>query len=208
VINTVYFNGKWSTPFTSDGDDEFTNADGTKVMTPFMSSTSDGFGHFKTDDGVESVELPYGGDGRFTMRVFTADDITKAVNCLAKNTFNYTYHDNVKITMPKFEASAELNLTEFMPELDFDFAIGSTLGKIGKTADGTMPTVSGIIQKAYLKVDEAGTEAAAATEVVANGSAAPAAPTAEIKLDKPFVYAIYDMEDNIPLFFGIQNSFE
>lgn len=58
-----------------------------------------------------------------------------------------------------------------------------------------------VIQSARLEVNEEGTRAAAATIVAPGDSAAPL-PPAELILDRPFLYAIWDLEAQIPLFLG------
>ena len=59
-----------------------------------------------------------------------------------------------------------------------------------------------MIHKAFVKVDESGTEAAAATAVIMEATSAPVDEPVEMRVDHPFIYAIYDQETGTILFLG------
>jgi serpin B len=58
-----------------------------------------------------------------------------------------------------------------------------------------------VLHKAFVSVDEAGTEAAAATAVIVGATAVPAKPI-EVKVDRPFIFLIRDVETGTILFLG------
>ncbi|GAI71619.1 unnamed protein product, partial [marine sediment metagenome] len=61
--------------------------------------------------------------------------------------------------------------------------------------------ISGVVHKAFVAVDEAGTEAAAATAVIVPGSAPPELPV-EVTIDRPFIFLIRDIDTGAILFVG------
>jgi len=68
--------------------------------------------------------------------------------------------------------------------------------------------IDDVLHKTHIELDKNGTKAAAATAVIAKDGSAPPQQeeTVEIKLDRPFVYALVDTETGIPLFIGTVNS--
>ena len=62
--------------------------------------------------------------------------------------------------------------------------------------------IAAVLQQVFIAVDEAGTEAAAATAVVASATSAAADPPSPLVLDRPFVFVIHDVEHGTPLFLG------
>ncbi|GHU58248.1 serine/threonine protein kinase [Clostridia bacterium] len=204
VMNATYFKGKWRYEFDKalTRKDTFHNADGTTSETDFMESSAELFGYMN-EGGIQGVELPYGGDGRFVMRLFTGDNLDAVNDYVARAGYivnvssEFTYHDDVTVIMPKFKVETTLNLLDTVGKIGFDFILGE--GKFDKIDKGAR--ISNIIQKVYVDVDEEGTEAAAVTTITM--SDAVGEPPVRIKFDKPFVYGIYDMEDNLPLFYGV-----
>ena len=71
---------------------------------------------------------------------------------------------------------------------------------LGTAPDGPL-YVSSVVHKARIEVNEKGTEAAAATVAGLNGAAAPT-DYRELVLDRPFCYAVVDLERGVPLFLG------
>jgi serpin B len=80
--------------------------------------------------------------------------------------------------------------TAFTPGADFS-AIDTT----------THVFIGDVLHKAFVSVDESGTEAAAATAVIGVGTAAPLQPTA-IRADRPFFFAIRDVPTGAIIFAG------
>jgi serpin B len=77
---------------------------------------------------------------------------------------------------------------------------------MGVSTDGNI-SISSVIQKTFIEVDEAGTKATAATIVQMCDECVRISDT-EINLNRPFVYAIVDTETNIPIFIGTLNTLE
>ena len=110
--------------------------------------------------------------------------------------------------MPKFktEFSAELNKTLISMGMKNAFSESKAdFSLMGKTPSGDNLFVSHIIHKTYIEVAEKGTRAGAVTVVVKDaGATMTVAPPPEVRLTRPFVYAIIDNETGVPVFIGAQ----
>jgi serpin B len=108
---------------------------------------------------------------------------------------------NVDISLPKFQFDMDLPLAQVLQELGmvdaFEFGPADFSGM-----DGTRELyLQDVLHKAFVSVDEEGTEAAAATAVVVGVTSAPMEPI-QVKIDSPFIFLIRDMETGSILFLG------
>ncbi len=210
LTNAIFFSAAWLHPFTESltKDGAFYLLDGGEVMVPMMRRTAS-FG-LATGDGYQAVELPYDG-GELSMVIllpdtgqFEAFEGTLDAD-LVRTITESLLPTRVALTMPKFE-------------FDSDFALGDTLGAMGmpvafvsspgpctsERADFSGMTgtcelyITEIVHKAFVSVDEAGTEAAAATAVVLGIESLPPSVT----IDRPFIFLIRDIETGAVLFVG------
>lgn len=115
--------------------------------------------------------------------------------------------ETVNLKLPKFELTFDKVLNDSLSDMGltecFDME-KANFDQMGKTLDGDNLFIGLVRQKAKIIVDEEGTEAAAATEVLmACGAAMEPQEYREVYFDEPFVYMIMDMERGIPLFMGI-----
>ena len=103
----------------------------------------------------------------------------------------------------QFEAEWGGELKELLAELGLETAFDpaqADFSALGTAPDGPL-YVSSVVHKARIEVNEKGTEAAAATVVGVYGAAAPT-DYRELVLDRPFCYAVVDLERGVPLFLG------
>jgi serpin B len=108
---------------------------------------------------------------------------------------------NVALTIPKFSFEAELDLKDTLAAMGmvdaFDPGVADFSG-----IDGTRQLfITDVFHKAFVDVDEAGTEAAAATAVIVSLTSMPEDP-AEVTLDRPFIFLVRDIETGTILFIG------
>lgn len=206
LANAIYFNAAWSHPFeekqTQDG--AFHLLDGGQVTVPMMQQTE----HlgYTEGDGYQAVELPYVGDevsmvillpaaGRFEEfeKSLDAESVDAIVQDLAQK--------NVALTMPKFEFDSGFQLADTLAGMGMPDAFSPAEANLSGM-DGTRNLfIQDVMHKAFVSVDEAGTEAAAATAVVVGITAAPSSPV-EVTVDRPFVFLIRDIETGVVLFVG------
>jgi serpin B len=206
LANAIYFNAAWSHPFEEEQtrDGTFHLLDGSQVTVPMMQQT-EYFGYTE-GDGYQAVELPYTGEkvsmvillpaaGRF--EEFEKPLDAERVEAIVKD-FVQT---NVALTMPKFEFDSSFQLADTLAGMGMPDAFSPETANFSGM-DGTRDLfIQDVIHKAFVSVDEAGTEAAAATGVVIGITAAPALPV-EVTVDRPFVFLIRDLETKAILFVG------
>jgi serpin B len=205
LTNAIYFNAAWAEPFeeafTRDGD--FTLLDGATVTVPLMRQE----GGFNTVQGTgfEALELPYDGH-ELSMVILMPDEGTF-------DTFEQSLDqaqlaaileglsfERIQLMMPRFEIRAKFGLTEALSALGMPEAFTDAADFSG--IDGTQELlISDVIHEAFVSVDEEGTEAAAATAVVVGITSAPMDPR-EVRIDRPFLFLIRDIEAGAVLFIG------
>ncbi|MFC1927948.1 serpin family protein [Chloroflexota bacterium] len=211
LTNAICFNAAWEYPFDEDitADGPFYLLDGGQVTVPMMKQT-EAFGY--TDgEGYRAVELRYDvgelPDGKaLSMVIILPEDEQFEVfeEELQAQKVNDIISDlqvtEVALTMPKFEFDSEFSLTDTLAGMGMPIAFSGAADFSGMTGSPEL-FVSDVIHKAFVSVDEAGTEAAAATAVPMELTAVPEPPV-EVALDHPFIFLIRDVETRAVLFIG------
>jgi serpin B len=205
LTNAIYFNAAWQYPFRKDMTTElpFYLLDGGKVTVPMMKQT-ESFG-YATGDGYQAVELPYDG-GELSMIILLpeAGEFKKFEGSLDVQRVDAIIRGlqskEVILTMPKFEFESEFGLKGALSALGMPVAFTADADFSGMTGNRDL-LISEVVHKAFVSVDEAGTEAAAATAVVMRLTAAPETPV-EVTVDRPFIFLIRDIQTNSILFVG------
>jgi serpin B len=205
LTNAIYFNAAWQYPFdesvTKDG--PFYRLDGAEVTVPMMSQT-ESFGYAEGSD-YQAVELPYDGS-ELSMVIFLPQDghfeaFEEALDAKQVNAIvNALEQRQVALTMPKFEFESAFNLKKTLMEMGMPVAFSEGADFSGMTGRRDL-FISEVVHKAFVSVDEAGTEAAAATAVIMKLTAMPAAPV-EVTVNRPFIFLIRDIETGTILFLG------
>ncbi len=205
LTNAIYFNAAWATPFDDSltRDAPFYLLNGGEVTVPMMRQ-NETLGY--TDGGdFQAVELPYDG-GELSMIVllpaegqFEAFEASLDAERLAAIEQGLL-SAQVDLSMPRFEFDDEFSLAEQLAALGMADAFTDAADFSGMTG-GRDLFISQVFHKAFVSVDEAGTEAAAATAVVMQVTGAPA-EAAQVILDRPFLFLIRDRETGALLFLG------
>jgi serpin B len=206
LANAVYFKAAWQNPFpeeaTQPGD--FRLLEGPLVEVPMMHVRADL--RIANGEGFRAVELPYAG-GKISMLILLPDegrfaDVESALDAgILTKTLDGLQPVTVLLAFPKFKFTWE---AEDLPE---DFKALGMKDAFSKAADFSgmagIPDlfIGAILHKAFVGVDEAGTEAAAATVVVMDREAVSSAPAA-IGIDRPFLFLIRDNPTGAILFLG------
>jgi serpin B len=108
----------------------------------------------------------------------------------------------VELSVPKFTFESEFNLSETLAEMGMPSAFSGEADFSGMTGARDL-FISDVVHKAFVAVDEEGTEAAAATAVImAEMAAAPIEDKVIMKLDRPFLFLIRDDDTGTVLFAG------
>ena len=206
LTNAIYFNAAWATPFeehmTEDG--PFYLLDGGSVGVPMMGNTTER--NYASGPGYQVVELPYEGyefsmilllpeEGDFEGFEASLDQAKLAA------ILNELSSERVALTMPKFEMQSRFSLSDALIDLAMPVAFSMQADFSGM--DGTKDLlISKVFHQTFVSVDEEGTEAAGATAVVMTLKAVMPEPAAEVTVDRPFVFAIRDIETGALLFIG------
>jgi serine protease inhibitor len=196
------------------------NKDGTFFNTPRrVSRLKETEAVYPDANGFEMVELPYKGN-EVSMVVIAPRSagglpaLEKLLNgrtlqaCLGK-----LQERGVYVFLPKFKMESSFNLNDALKELGMTRAFRDPREKNGAQFDGMSDTsdameklyISKVLHKAFVEVNEKGTEAAAATAVMLpKAEAAPATVpvTPTFRADKPFVFLIRDQKTGAVLFLG------
>jgi serpin B len=206
LTNAVYFKGSWQNQFdkheTRDAD--FTTLDGSVVQVPMMHQTE--YFRYAATSGCTAVALPYS-DGMSSMLLLLPDgDLEEFEQGLDAGRLDSILAamegGDVSLAMPGFEFTCSFSLRDVLVEMGMTDAFSGSADFSGMTGDRDL-LISAVIHKAFVKVDENGTEAAAATAVLmALGCAAPPPVPVEIVLDRPFLFLVRDDITGTILFMG------
>jgi serpin B len=204
LVNAIYLKAAWDLPFDegATAPAPFTRLDGTTMDVGMMRNG----GHFAyaSGDGWQAVDLPYVGR-QLSMLVIAPADLAKFEGSfdaakLAAITGALS-EQQVMLGLPKFGTESQLGLGDVLAALGMPTAFNADTADFSGMTAADRLYISAVIHQANIDVDEKGTEAAAATAVMMAAGAAPAPPV-EMTVDRPFIYALRDMETGAILFLG------
>lgn len=208
LVNAIYFYGDWALPFEKrmTRESDFYSRDNLTLTVPFMNNT--GRYNFSETSDVKVIELPYKGSTA-SMLIFLPVDKDGLADLEKK--FNYKFYTeaaaslqmaDVALSMPKFTTDFQFKLGDILANMGMPIAFSTMSADFSGMTGKKDLYISEVFHQAFVKVDETGTEAAAATAVVmARG--APRKP--EIKFfiaDHPFIFLIRDNATGSILFMG------
>ena len=212
LVNAIYFKAAWRSPFDENAtsDRPFHLLDGSERDVPMMRQQSRL--RYAAGDGFQAVELPYEG-GQVAMTVLVPDSgrFEEFQDSLDGPSFRGIVESldrrQVRLSMPRFEMESSFGLTDALQSMGmtdaFDGQSANFSGMDGRSCGGGVCLViSNVVHKAFVSVDEEGTEAAAATAVLVGvTSADPTAPI-ELVIDRPFLFVIRHQATGAILFVG------
>jgi serpin B len=212
LTNAIYFKSPWHEKFFKGAtkQEDFTRADGSKVKVPLMAKSER---LLYLDGGTyRAVNIPYlghalsmvvllpkeaGGLPQFEKGLTAAhlDQILKKM----------TPHE-VNLKLPKFKVTSMFDLGGTLKSMGMPLAFSDKADFSGMTTQERL-FISRVIHKAFVDVNEEGTEAAAATAVIMEGESKPAAlPKAVFRADHPFLFLIRENQTGSILFLGRLND--
>jgi len=207
LTNAIYFKGDWKIAFneslTMEGDFWITPDKSVKVQMMHMHPNQTVRFNYADTGDVQILELPYKGE-KISMLIILPKNLEEVESSLTLERLN-EYRAEMKeekldeICLPKFELETKYFMRETLSALGMPTAFSGAADFSGMTG-GRDLFISEVIHQAYVKVDEKGTEAAAATAVVMNLTAVP--QTKVFRADHPFIFIIQEKETGIILFVG------
>ncbi len=215
LVNAVYFLGDWASPFDrpATSDAAFFTARATPKSVPTMHQN----GHFRFAalDGVHVLELPYD-SGALAMSFVLPDAVdglgaveARLTPALLEHWLGVGSSYSVDVALPKLQIAPDaLSLGDTLSAMGMPLALTRGQADLTGIANPASPAdrlfIAKVFHKAFVKVDEKGTEAAAATAVM--GALAGAAPVQEqpkeFKADHPFLFFLRDLRSGLILFMG------
>jgi serpin B len=208
LVNAVYLKAKWLAPFSKQSTlpAVFHAPDG-DVKVPTMHQVGT-FG-YEQGQGYQAVELPYrGGRLAFDILLPSSGGLQPLLSRLAGEgplpLLDGLRRQPVGLALPKVRLDTRFELATALQglgmRLAFEPGSADLSGIAGRPGD---LYVGSVVHEAYLSVDEAGTEAAAATGVGIRASAMPAPPPIEVVVDRPFAFVLRDLKTGAVLFTGV-----
>jgi serpin B len=208
LVNAVWFKGGWANPFNKNRtkpDNFFSGTD--SATTPFMNDVL--HINYMEDETAQLVELPYKSAKRSMLVLLPA----KGKENEFENSFTYPGFEQrmaaltrqkVNISLPRFKLESKFDLSSTLKNMGMESAFSDSADFSGISAETSLK-ISNVLHKAFIEVDENGTEAAAATAVlmVLTTSAHPnPVPVKTFKANRPFIFILRDNETGIILFMG------
>lgn len=210
LVNAVWFLADWSRPFEADHtfDSDFTLAGGAKQKVRMMSTTANL--QYAQIDGAEVVQLTYVGDEYAMLFVLPPEgagpEAGVTAGVLGAPAALATTRVRLRLPRFKIEMTDSLRLKPVLVELGmtdaFDRGRADFTGITNPARAEDRLCVDEVYHKAFVRVDEKGTEAAAATAVVMKRAGAPPQQLKEITFDRPFVFVLRHLASGTPLFVG------
>ncbi len=211
LVDAVYFKGAWEHPFsaTQDSPGQFNREHGGPCQVTMMKCGLSA-PYLETDD-FQAVKLPYNGGGLEMLLLLPAKatGLSAVLQSLSKGFWKQTIdkfsEGSGTISLPRFKATFRDSLVSPLTQLGIKAIFEPSKDFAPMFEDTRKFYVSNIIQQTYLRVDENGSEAAAATEVQIEASTIrlPSKKPFNLVFDRPFLFAIIDDQSGQLIFAGI-----
>ena len=206
LVNAIYFKADWLAPFNADStqDAPFHLLDGSEVSVPMMNQ--DIFIPYAKGDGWQAIELAYQGETA-AMDIIVPDEgrFEEVESSLDYETASAILSSlqpaSVMLSLPKFKFESEFGFADQLKTLGMPDAFDPDKADFSGMSERNDLYISAVIHKAFVAVDEKGTEAAAATAVIVGVTSAPLFDVT-LTIDRPFIFLIRDIPTGQILFVG------
>ena len=204
LTNAIYFKGKWQTEFnkksTKDEDFYLINGQKTKVKMMYQKNT---FNYYENDD-LQLLEMPYKGDNVSMVIILPKAGKFKTVEDMMdekklQEWIKSATKTEVETYIPRFKFTQRFDLSKVLSDMGMKDAFSPAADFSGINGEKDL-YITKVIHKAFVEVNEEGTEAAAATAVVIDTKAL--IEELVFKADHPFIFLIRDKEMGSILFMG------
>jgi serpin B len=208
LVNAVYFKGTWKLAFDKavTTDQDFQTPQGA-VKVPTMNKEAS-FNYFE-DPHLQVLELFYVGNDTSMVVLLPKKDSSNiaaleeglSVDNITKWTGSFK-SSKVNVYLPRFKMTwGTTSLLDPLKSLGLKDAFTDKADFSGITGENNL-SISDVVHKAFVEVNEEGTEAAAATGAIMRTTAIAMGPTPEFRADHPFIFLIVDKATGTILFMG------
>ena len=208
LTNAIYFQGNWLLPFSLQDTEEnsFTLISGEQITVPMMYQRNRFW--YGNCNGLEVLRLFYVDYG--VSMLILLPEIHDTLNLLEQElspemleefTLCADREYMVELWLPKFKISTEFELKQTLSQMGMDMAFTKESANFaGMNGNSQGLYLSAVVHKAFVDVNEVGTEAGAASGVMAGSRST--APPATFRADRPFIFLIQENESDSILFLG------
>ena len=213
LTNAIYFKGTWTWEFdkgdTREQDFKITQSNIVKAQMMYMDNDKATFGYADIGD-LQILELPYKGNEISMLILLPTENLDMISSSLTAENLNEwkSQMKNEKldaIYLPKFEFDTKYFMTDTLNALGMPTAFSAGSADFSGMDGSKGLYITAVIHQAYVKVDEEGTEAVAAT-AVSVGITSVGHPRKIFRADHPFIFIIQEKETGNILFMGRVND--
>jgi serine protease inhibitor len=206
LINAIYFKADWTYQFDKSRtkDAPFRLVDGSEVTVDMMEHGGEIPVRYLWNQDLMALELSYGGDA-YVMTILLPYDLGSIHELLDSLTqenwsawLDQLYNGEMYVQLPKFTLEYELTMNDVLTALGMGVAFSPSAADFTKMYAPGGLYIDEVKHKTFVKVDEEGTEAAAATSVGIGLTSAPAM----FVVDRPFVFVLREKLSGTILFMG------
>ncbi len=207
LANAVYFQANWAMEFSPEKTKKapFSISKKKQVEVSMMHSKPTEFGYSKKED-LEIIELPYKG-GEISMVILLPNKVNGLAELesslnqqnLQNWLKNLNYTELIEVKIPKFKIEQGTDLKKVLTTMGMTIAFDPNKANFSGISDSKNLFLSAIIHKAFVNVNEIGTEASAATAVIAGVRGK---SNTIVNIDHPFIFMILDKQSQSILFLG------
>jgi len=208
LTNTIYFKGEWEQQFEVDmtKEEEFVTVNGSNIKTKMMHIVR-GFPYSETEE-AQILEMPYKNNelsmiiilpkkGHTLLSISDTKQLTTLLNI--KNN-----HERLQVSLPRFKIEAKYLMKDDLTKMGMSVSFTDKADFSGMTGSKELQ-ISQVIHQTFIEVNEAGTEATAATAVGMEAGGMPKAPI-QFNANHPFIFAIKHNVTGAILFMGAVNK--
>lgn len=204
LVNAVSFEGKWAVSYEKEQirDGVFHNADGSESTVQMLNGEESEYLESEGAVGfLRYYDGPYAFAGILPPEHISVQDWLDAQSSESLLAMIEGRQEcAVMSVMPAFTADTDVHLEQILPDMGMPSAFSGS-ADFSCMSDTPM-RISEVIHKTHIEVDAKGTKAAASTAVVMQKNDAEVMPEKTVRLDRPFVYMILDMNTELPVFIG------
>ena len=208
LVNALYLKASWQTPFVPDltAAGPFHRVDGSTSTADLMHAGDGGTPvGWAEGDGWTAVDVPYA-DGEVALAVVVPDAgrfaaVEGAMAGWLPRVLGGLETFPVDLALPRWTSRTQVDLVPALAGLGMPGAFGPGADFGGMTGEERV-FIGAAVHEGYIAVDEAGTEAAAATAIVMRVMGLSSPPERSLVVDRPFLYVLHDRPTGTPLFVG------